>query len=130
MTIEQALSFFKQTLNQEVVASIRNAYGEFTKAPIDTGRMRDNTNLVGVQINLENMSIRTAFDTTEYAKYVRFPESPSNPNFKYGPRDFIRSALEQEVVVDARNKLLEIMLIKSLELEEKGLGFKNIKIKV
>lgn len=129
MNIEQALQNFKNELNKEIVLSIQNAYGEWSKAPIDTGNMRDNTKLVGVNINIENLSIGTAIDTTEYAKYVRFPESENNPNLKYGPRDFIRSALNRPNVVQARDTLMNLMVQKYLELDD-VVGIRNIKIKL
>lgn len=129
MTIEQALYNFKEELNKEMILSIRNAYNEWSKTPIDTGNMRDNTNLIGVNINIENLSILTAIDTPEYAKYVRFPESESNPNFKYGPRDFIRSALQRPNVVEARNTLMNLMVQKYLEMDDL-VGIRNIKIKL
>lgn len=123
--IQQKLEEFKTLLDIEMKKQIQNVYGEFTKAPIDTGNMLNSTRLVGVIYNVENMSIRVAVDTTEYAKYVRFPSSSSNPNYKYGPRDFIQAALNLPNVQEVRNELITEMTKEYLKL---GQPVRNIKI--
>ena len=125
--IQEKLEEFKTLLDLEMKQQIQNVYGEFIKAPIDTGNMLDSTRLVGVIYNVENMSIRVAVDTTEYAKYVRFPESSSNPNYKYGPRDFIQAALNLPNVQQVRNELINEMTKEYLKLDQ---PIRNIKIKL
>ena len=125
MTVEEALEIFKNTLDIEMKNSIRNVYNEWTKEPIDTGLMLETTSLVGVDVDIENMVIKTFVNTTDYSKYVR---QGWGTNVKYGARNFINSALKNDRVVGARNQLLNLMFQKSMELGGDRLAVKNIKI--
>jgi hypothetical protein len=128
--IEQVLNNFKTELNNEMKLSIQNVYGEWSKEPIDTGEMLRTVNLVNAEINIPEVKINITIDTTEYAKYVRFPKTSKNSNYKYGPRDFVNSAMQRPNIVELRNKLINEMIKKNLEISDSGLKLKTIKIDI
>jgi hypothetical protein len=128
--IEQLTQQFKDVLNREMKNSIMNLHGEWTKEAVDTGLMRDTVNLVSIIVNIPDVKLEIKVNTIEYAQYVRFPQSQKNPNYKYGPRDFIAGALRQSNVIELRNKLIQEIIKKNLEIETSGLKLRNIKIDI
>ena len=123
--IQQRIQELKNILNFQLKKTIENVNGEFSKAPINTGLMLETTELVSIDVNVEEIKITLNIKSQEYLKYV---ENGWGSNRKYGERKVRELAINHPDVVMAQKNLLN-EIIKEL-LKPEITGVKNVKLKI
>ena len=83
----------KTILEFEGTRTIRRAYNFFPKRPVDTGLSQRSSDMTLVRQS-PLLFVLSFLVNTDYALAFLQPKSPSNPNFKYGPRDVRQKAAE------------------------------------
>ena len=123
--LQQKIQELKNILNFQLKKTIENVNSEFSKAPIDTGLMLETTELVSIDVEVEEIKIILNIKSQVYLKYV---ENGWGSNQKYGERKVREVAINHPDVVAAQKNLLN-EIVKEL-LTRDTTGVKNIKLKI
>lgn len=78
-------------IKRESKVAIQDSFLDFPRPPIDTGLSQDNS-FAQSQVNKNGFDLTLGI-ATDYSIYFRDPQSPKNPNYKYGKRDPIKKAI-------------------------------------
>jgi hypothetical protein len=123
--IQQRLQELKNILNFQLKQTIKNVNSEFSKAPIDTGLMLDTIDLVGITIDVENVTYTLNIKAQEYLKFV---ENGWGSNRNYGERKVRENAINHPDVVAAQKNLLQAIIVELMSRDTRGV--RNVKIDI